>query len=56
MTTEINSTRSEENYNLRIPKLGEDTCRLTAGWSSIELSSRVNADDETWQGHILELS
>ena len=31
MTSENNSTRQEQIFNLRIPKLGDDTCRLTVG-------------------------
>ena len=32
MTIEINSKRSEQIYNLQVPNLGEDICRLTGGF------------------------
>ena len=56
MTSEINLTRSKQSYNFRMPRLGEDTCRLTAVWSSVELSNRDDADDKFSLRHNLELS
>ena len=45
MISEINSTRSRQSCNLRIPELSRDNGKLTAGRDFVEYSKEGDADN-----------